>query len=380
MLSNCWAEINPAVAHYAKLPNSTDVVIIGGGMTGLAAAYILSATMPDISIILLEKNIPGLGHTIGAHGLMSAKIDKRLAKLSPKILSYITSLSRTGLDFVRTIIEKHNIFCNADFSGGLHVALSASEQNYLKKFGKLISENDVKRISLISNKNYGGLPVPDELVLNPFKFCQALAQILLHSGQHIASFSNVIDVISNRDEPVVVLENDHRIKAKHVVYCCGNIPSWITTITNTDYLSRVALYTFISEAIHRQALPTSCQYNNFYVHTINKHVLASQKGKLCSSRLDTSSTNIKNVLRSIRSKVHKDVNFKLQRSQVDHIYEASDGLPIVGKIPGRNHEYLCIGFGRDGASLVFPCVTILINLINHDRVNPDDGIFSLNRK
>src|SRR5438045_9716828 len=56
-----------------------DIVIVGAGPAGLAAAIRAKQVSPDVSVCVLEK-----GSEVGAHGLSGAVMDPRaLAELAP---------------------------------------------------------------------------------------------------------------------------------------------------------------------------------------------------------------------------------------------------------------------------------------------------------
>ena len=71
-----------------------DVVIVGAGPAGLAAAIRLKQVNPDLSVVLLEK-----GSEVGAHILSGAVISIEVQDVSP------ADGSLQGMDSVRLVVK-----------------------------------------------------------------------------------------------------------------------------------------------------------------------------------------------------------------------------------------------------------------------------------
>jgi glycine/D-amino acid oxidase-like deaminating enzyme len=103
-------------AKYPKLKGDieTDVVIIGAGIAGLSAAYLLKQS--GLKVAVLEKHTIGsgtTGHTTGKvtsqHGLVYADLQKRFGK--KKVRAY-GEANQAGLEQIKKIIEKEKIDCD----------------------------------------------------------------------------------------------------------------------------------------------------------------------------------------------------------------------------------------------------------------------------
>lgn len=67
-----WDTAEPAPAYRSEVPTSADVVIVGGGFTGLWSAYYLLAAQPDLSVVVLEAEHVGFGASGRNGGWVSA--------------------------------------------------------------------------------------------------------------------------------------------------------------------------------------------------------------------------------------------------------------------------------------------------------------------
>jgi glycine/D-amino acid oxidase-like deaminating enzyme len=67
-----WDAPQPATAYVGEVPAAVDVVIVGGGLTGLWSAYYLLERQPDLSVLVLEAEHVGFGASGRNGGWVSA--------------------------------------------------------------------------------------------------------------------------------------------------------------------------------------------------------------------------------------------------------------------------------------------------------------------
>lgn len=67
-----WDTAAPRVRYTGEVPFSADVVIVGGGFTGLWSAYYLLEHQPDLSVLVLEAEHVGFGASGRNGGWVSA--------------------------------------------------------------------------------------------------------------------------------------------------------------------------------------------------------------------------------------------------------------------------------------------------------------------
>lgn len=113
---------------------SADVVVIGGGFTGVSAAYHLAAR--GVSVVLLEARTIGFGGSGRNVGLVNAGLwtppDAVEAKLGQADGSALNAALAAGPDLVFDLIGTNQIRCEAVRSGTLHCAHSAAGQRELQ--------------------------------------------------------------------------------------------------------------------------------------------------------------------------------------------------------------------------------------------------------
>ena len=67
-----WDTAGPATAYRGEVPSAVDVVIVGGGLTGLWTAYYLLEHRPDLAVLVLEAEHVGFGASGRNGGWVSA--------------------------------------------------------------------------------------------------------------------------------------------------------------------------------------------------------------------------------------------------------------------------------------------------------------------
>ncbi|TMV89470.1 FAD-binding oxidoreductase, partial [Thioclava sp. BHET1] len=127
-LDSLWSDTAPDRTDYAPLNAAitVDVAVIGGGFTGVSAAYHLAAG--GASVALLEARTIGFGGSGRNVGLVNAglwtppdEVEKTIGKTTGGGLN---ALLASGPSVVFELIEIHQIRCEATRKGTLHCAHS----------------------------------------------------------------------------------------------------------------------------------------------------------------------------------------------------------------------------------------------------------------
>ena len=193
----------------------TDILVIGGGITGLSTLYQLSKN--NLNAILVERNICGRGVT--------SKSTAKITFLQEKI--YMNIRKFEGLEVARrylysqieamniltNIIKNENIKCDLEkvdsilFSKDNYNKLK-NEYYFLKK-----SKVNVKLEKIKELNNVFGLRVPNTYVFNPFKYVNGLKQIL----KDLIYENSRVEKIEKKDNFYLCHVNNKIIKCKYII-------------------------------------------------------------------------------------------------------------------------------------------------------------------
>lgn len=215
-----------------KKNTQTDIVIIGGGLSGLATAYFLSQ-ITDQKIHLLERHFLGWG----ASGRNGGQIlpgymspPKRMVrKLGLQKTKDLWKISVHGMDLIRQIAREHNIDC--DLKNG---AISPIRPEYytpdaIAKKIDLLNElgtdaefyDEGQTIAALGNRPgyYKGAIVKKNSAFHfhPLKYIQGLGQVL-NDRISIHENTNVIGISPDGDD-ITIYTPSARIKTKKLVLC-----------------------------------------------------------------------------------------------------------------------------------------------------------------
>ena len=206
---------------------SAEVVIVGGGFTGLSTA--LHAAEKGLDCLVLEANHIGYGGSGRNVGLVNAGLwlppqDVR-AKLGEARGSALIDLLGSAPAYVFSLIEKHKIQCEPTRTGTIHAAHSpagfadlarrAEEWHRLGAPVDLLSrEEAARKIGTLSF--YGGLLDRRAGTINPMAYARGLARSASAAGARIFTGVRVISLKRAGDRWRIETTNGP-VDAKHVV-------------------------------------------------------------------------------------------------------------------------------------------------------------------
>jgi len=345
--------------HYPRLDKSisTDILIIGGGITGITCAYCLA--QKGLKPVLIEAGIlcgGTTGNTTGKvtvqHGIVYYKTEEKYG--ADAAFDYAKSQS-SALDFVKTAVEKLSIDCQLSKNTAYIYAENPAEWDTLnleyEAAKKAEIDAELIRHADFPHENHGLLAYKDQYVLHPVRYVEGLAKAAAEAGAVIYCDTKAVKP-EDGDIKTVLCENDIEIKAKHVVMA-------------TQY-------------------PFYDGPNLFYMRLYPKRAYGVA-AKAKRDWPDGSYINIGDPARSIRTHIENDerilivvgenhdtgrgyedmslhhqhlIQFADQIAGVDEVlakwsaqdYDTPDELPYIGRISDHSNIYVASGFRKWGLS------------------------------
>ncbi|NVK26166.1 MAG: FAD-dependent oxidoreductase [Gammaproteobacteria bacterium] len=176
----------------------TELLIVGGGFTGLWAAVQAKENTPEKVVTLIEANSIAIGASGRPGAILSTSLVHGMTNAERLFKSEMAQLEQFGkqnLDAIRDTIEKYNIDCDVEWTGELTVAVGKngvadiqSEYKLYREFGHDAELLDAQTIQqeIHSPLFKGGLWSKKRSgIINPAKLAWGLKQLALKLGVNI---------------------------------------------------------------------------------------------------------------------------------------------------------------------------------------------------
>lgn len=198
-----------------------DVLIIGGGLTGISTAYNLINS--NLKVVLVERNKIGLGVTSKS----TAKITYLQENIYSKLKIYHNEETSKkylesqidAINILTNIIKKNNIECDLEESNSYlftnknnKVKKIKTEQHLLNKFG---IKTKIEKLPDGTGSKYA-FKVNNTYVFNPIKYLNSLANIIENNNINIYE-NTKIEKIIKKDNYYLCKTNKNTIKTKYFV-------------------------------------------------------------------------------------------------------------------------------------------------------------------
>lgn len=192
----------------------TDVVIVGGGMAGLAAAQAWHKR--GKKVVLLEQYYCGSGASGKSSGFITPNAELSFTdfsnKFGPDAAHTIWDFISSGVEDIRSNIHNFGFACDyvlqdtlvlANTKGGFKT-LELEHKN-LSKYGYKSSIYDAQAVrAIVGSKAYaGGFGYADTFGINPYAYCQSMKEQLQQLG-----------VLIFEETPVLSI-NEHAVHTAH---------------------------------------------------------------------------------------------------------------------------------------------------------------------
>jgi len=382
--------------NYSKLEESiqTDVVILGGGISGaLVAFYLISA---GVNCVVVDARTIGLGSTCASTSLLQYEIDTPLCKLKSMvglknaIRSY--QLCAESIYTIESIAKKLN-YKEFNLKDSLYYAAFKKDISFLKEefairkqSGFEVSYLDQKEIMSEFN-----IAVPGAILsqcggeINAYSFTHALHQYGIKEGLKVYDRTPVKKIQHNKNGIILNSENGNTIKAKKLVYATGYesinfIKEKIVDLHST-YATVTEQANNKTEFWKDNAIIWNTANPYLYMRTTtDKRIIVGGRDEVFfnSEKRDKLIDKKRNLLVSDFNRVFPDIEFKPEFSWTGTFGATMDGLPYIGEYQSLPNSYFSLGFGGNGITFSLIAAQIITDLITGKK-NKDAEIFSFKR-
>ena len=221
-----WDTAEPATAYVGDVPGTVDVVVVGGGLTGLWTAYYLLEHRPDLSVLVLEAEHVGFGASGRNGGWVSA-----LWPVSPETVAEahgraatldLLAALRETVDEVGARAAAEGIDAGFAKGGTLALARTPAQEHRARAevvaarrwdLGTVWLDAETAQERLAAEGVLGATFNPNCARVHPRRLVDGLAAAVARRGGAIREGQRVGRI----SRGLVVLEDGRRVSARHVL-------------------------------------------------------------------------------------------------------------------------------------------------------------------
>lgn len=204
---------------YARPPGGTtraEVAVIGGGLTGLSAAYHLLVRRPGLKLVVLEAERIGAGASGCTTGILGPGVGQSFISLAKRLgaerATALYSATLRAVKYVPALVKREGIDCELEMTGQLIVARSPGGRSRLTALSSLLSKLELPcerlddetlahhirlapaRASEGAEKGPAALRLPIAGILHPVRLLAGLAERISAMGGTIFEGARVSDI------------------------------------------------------------------------------------------------------------------------------------------------------------------------------------------
>lgn len=340
----------------------TDVIIVGGGVTGSILGYYFSKE--GIDTVILEKSRIAHGSTSITTSLLQYELDSNLMALTENVsLDHAINSYKLGvkaLDEIEKFIKEYGNKCDYIKRDTLLYTAKKLEIEELYQEYKLRKENgfNVKFINEDDNPfsfdlKAGVYGIEGGAELDPFKYTHHLLELACNNGLRVYENTPVIDVKYNKDYVEAITSYNHKVRGKILVLATG-----FNTKLFTDRNFGVKTYTYnivtkplknIEGWFNNVLIRDNEDTYNYFRTTPDNRIIAGGEDtpftdnfnpKIAMEKYDILEQRVKNMFNKID-------DIEIEYKYCGTFDSTKDNLGFIGKDPKNDKLWYGLGYGAN---------------------------------
>jgi glycine/D-amino acid oxidase-like deaminating enzyme/nitrite reductase/ring-hydroxylating ferredoxin subunit len=364
-----------------------DVVVVGAGVTGLTAAYLLARGGKSVAVV--ERTRCGAGDTSRTSAHLTMVTDTRLQTLVDRFgrthAQAVWDAGLAAISQIDTIVRAHGIECGFDWVDGyLHSPYGERhpDETDVRADAALAEALDFDA-TFVANVPFVGTPgvrFDNQARIHPLKYVGGLTSVLSGMGVHIFEQSPASEF---GHDPLAVKANGRRLRCRDIVIATHNpLIAAQSAASAALFQTKLALYTshVIAAQAPRGTLPeglywdTADPYQYVRIERQGEHDVVVFGGE--DHKTGRASDTTARHERLEQALAERAPDARVTHRWSGQVIETPDGLPYIGRV--ANHQYVATGFNGNGLTFGVLGAMIISDLIL-ERASPWTRLFDPGR-
>ena len=359
-----------------------DVVIVGGGITGISTAFHLQKA--GMSCLLLEAHELCFGTTGGTTAHINTLLDvpystieKKFSKESSRL---VAESVKEAVNTIRDTINKYNIDCDFKTASATLFAQTDKQKDELDKISEAtndagIKNNFINKIS-IPIKFIKAMQVDGQAKFNPVRYVLSLAIQFEKAGGVILQQCRFVSADEN--ENVTVETSIGKYISRFLIYAT-HIPPGV----NLLHFRCVPMRSYaMAVTLKNGEYPEDLLYDMYDPYNYYRSQKIEGRNYFIVGGYDHKTAHEENQeYRFLKLESHIRKYFEIKEVAYkwsSQYYESPDGLPYIGQLPGHDKIFVATGFGGNGMPYSTVAALLLTKMITNQE-SPYKDLYDPNR-
>jgi len=371
---------------------SCDALIVGGGITGSLVAERL--TRQGLDVVIIDRERPGRGSTAASTAMLLWEIDRPLAELTGlygfERASRAYHASMAAVAGLKSLVIDNGIVCGMRPKDSLYLASGDTarellDEHQLRARSGLPGEfiDHARLLDRFGIARAGAIVSPGAADADPVQLARGLLKIAVDRGARLFE-AEAAEFDPAGRSVAVGLTNGRAIDARSVILATGYVrpaivqstiqnvsSSWaIATVPQPDRLWRDGALIWEDSKDYLYARTTTTgriiiggEDSDDIIEPEARDRLIPEKSRLLTQKLA-----------ALWPRAQLDIEFRWAGT----FDTTSDGLPLIGPVPGAPGIYAAYGYGGNGITFSYLAAQLIGDLIAGSR-SPLLDDFALDR-
>lgn len=355
-----------------------DALIVGCGITGALMAEQL--TRQGLDVVIVDRELPGRGSTAASTSMLLWEIDRPLHELTAlygferAARAYRASLQ--AVHGLKTLVRQLDLPCEMRDKSSLYLAAGDSGKELVEEHAlrqraglpgayldhqMLLSEFEIARA--------GAIVSPGSADADPMQLASGLLNVAVSRGARLYQ-AEAVAFDSASDAVGVQITGGGTIEARHVVLATGYVmpdivhatvqkpsSSWaIATAPQPDNIWKDAALIWEDSKDYLYARTTVAGRIIIGGEDSDEIIAPEERDALIAQKART----LTDKLAALWPRARPEIEFRWAGT----FDTTSDGLPLIGPVPGARGVYAAYGYGGNGITFSYLAAQLIGGLID----------------
>ncbi|HLN21097.1 MAG TPA: FAD-dependent oxidoreductase [Bacteroidales bacterium] len=378
-----WGSATSGSESYEPLMRGdrVDVAIIGGGITGITAAFNL--VKRGLKVAVIEAGKVGMGSTGSSTGNLyvpTGKFHTILSKHGQKTLDEVIRSRSSALEFIADRVAEFSINCSFHRVPWYYFATKEKDAREIDKERDAIKSSGMETIDNVPS----GFPFPVKSVIkvenqaqfNPLQYVKKLAASI--AGENCRIYENSrVTAVTDGDPCLVethmgvitagkVIHATHTPKGIYAVHAMMEVYREYAVAARLNVQLEPGIY-WLNDENEKYSIRTYTNETGSYLIVLDdKHKTGHKEDTT------TSFAKIGDYIKSVFNT--EDIIYRWAAQN----YSPADNLPYIGTSPLQKNTYIATGFEADGLVYGTAAAMIISDIIT-GRLNSSSAVYDPKR-